>query len=76
MLSDCPRCESLLRFGSDMYGKFYSCIQCGYYKDNFCKLLHPSGNYLKEGNCMHKFKNQFRVYEDGGGGAKISKSGK
>ena len=33
MLSDCPRCESLLRFGSDMYGKFYSCIQCGYYKD-------------------------------------------
>jgi len=32
-LNNCPRCSEVLRFDSDMYGKFYRCFLCGYYKD-------------------------------------------
>ena len=40
-VNDCPRCKSLLRFGSDFHGKFYSCIQCGYYKDIITIVVVP-----------------------------------
>lgn len=32
-LKECPRCQGDLSEGSDAYGKFVSCLQCGYLKD-------------------------------------------
>lgn len=30
---DCPRCRGDLYLTQDIYGKFYSCMQCGYLRD-------------------------------------------
>ena len=30
---NCPRCMGDLYLSQDIYGKFYSCIQCGYLRD-------------------------------------------
>ena len=30
---DCPRCRGDLYLSQDIYGKFYSCMQCGYLRD-------------------------------------------
>ncbi len=30
---NCPRCRGDLCFSQDIYGKFYSCMQCGYLQD-------------------------------------------
>ena len=30
---DCPRCKGDLYLSQDVYGKFYSCMQCGYLRD-------------------------------------------
>ncbi len=32
-LKNCPRCRGDLYLSQDIYGKFYSCIQCGYLRD-------------------------------------------
>lgn len=41
----CPRCGELLRQDSDMYGGYFSCIQCGYHKDIVKKLVVPASLY-------------------------------
>ncbi len=30
----CPRCQGDVEFGSDMYGQFLACLQCGYIIDS------------------------------------------
>lgn len=29
----CPRCQGDLLLGGDMYGEYFTCIQCGYLMD-------------------------------------------
>lgn len=30
----CPRCHGDVEFGSDMFGKYLACLQCGYFIDS------------------------------------------
>ncbi len=30
----CPRCQGDVELGSDMYGKYLACLQCGYMVDS------------------------------------------
>ena len=39
----CPKCHGDLYLNKDMYGKYISCLQCGYMKD-----LPPESMELKE----------------------------
>jgi hypothetical protein len=32
-LKACPRCHGDVELGSDMYGRFLACLQCGYVID-------------------------------------------
>ena len=32
-LKGCPKCQGDLYLTEDMFGKYYSCMQCGYLKD-------------------------------------------
>ncbi|MDA0264621.1 MAG: hypothetical protein O3A93_10795 [Chloroflexi bacterium] len=32
-LKECPKCQGDLYEGSDMYGQYVSCLQCGYSRD-------------------------------------------
>ena len=32
-LKTCPKCQGDLYLSEDIFGKFFSCMQCGYLKD-------------------------------------------
>ena len=38
----CPRCQGDLYLSEDMFGKYFSCMQCGYLKDLVVPRLEPS----------------------------------
>jgi len=32
-LKGCPKCQGALNLASDMYGRYISCLQCGFSRD-------------------------------------------
>ena len=44
-LKGCPRCQGSLYLATDMYGKYVSCLQCGFTRD----LPSPRASTAKAG---------------------------
>ena len=46
----CPRCQGDLYLSEDIFGKYFSCMQCGYLKDLFKPLQdsNPKSDTLRD----------------------------